>query len=207
MTPMWAKKQTAPIETISEKEAQYRLYGDIGLNILSDAGAKPHHREKHKKNKLEIEIESLSRELEKTKKKIYHRRHIKIDRVVKVLFVAAGLVLVVSVFGSRLINNIKRIPQATPAAAYSKQASGVSYAIQAATYNNEKDAQSFAQILSSVGYPAFINPSHSRNKIMYRVCVGPLKDKKETEALLFKLRKEKGASDSFVVKLNEPQYK
>lgn len=90
MMSLWPKRERQLPELISEKEAQYRLYGD----------------------KVAIELESIEKELEKAKRKVYHRKHSRsfnFKNVFIYAFIPIICLLAILFIGSKFINSIKNV--------------------------------------------------------------------------------------------------
>lgn len=55
------------------------------------------------------------------------------------------------------------------------------FTVQVGSYDNEKDAQNFAQTLKTKGYSAYYIPADVKGKTYYRVSVGQFNTRKEAE--------------------------
>lgn len=55
------------------------------------------------------------------------------------------------------------------------------FTVQVASYDNEKDAQTYAQSLKTKGYTAYYIPADVKGKTYYRVSVGQFNTRKEAE--------------------------
>lgn len=177
--PRWSKSKREQLRSLSEKEVQHHLYGDINAKL-----------------------EPIRREIDKTRKRLYHLkrsspiRYKKTFRFAITAIIFAPIVLAF-INGGKWFANFKNINTELARPDISAK-----YTIQTAVYKNKKDAEVFSKTLTLKGYPAFINLYYSKkDSPKYRVCVGKIKDRKEAKPLLEKLRKEKGAAGSFLINL------
>lgn len=93
-----------------------------------------------------------------------------------------------------------RVAAQTESPAGAGPASGVSagaggWAVQAGSFANRSAAQTLAATLEQRGYRVFMMPFTSGSQTLYRVRVGPMKDRSEAEATLRRLARDgvKGA--------------
>jgi DedD protein len=78
-----------------------------------------------------------------------------------------------------------------PAASPAADPSGPGFAVQVATYQDRRDADSLTKRLVGKGYPAFVTgPVKAGGKMIYRVRVGKYQDRHEAETVSSRLEKE-----------------
>lgn len=184
--PKKRKKKT--FKTLSEKDVQKHLYGQI-----------------------DKELESIKNDIAETTEKVQNikrTRQVMADIKILPLKIIAVALVITSIFfiyknsGNWFKNMLATERKPSTKVDEAKDLSTKLYTIQTAVYKSKKDAGAFNSVLSSKGYEPFVNMYNTRKgTAMYRVCVGKLASKNEARILLKKLRKEKGATDSFLINL------
>jgi DedD protein len=82
-------------------------------------------------------------------------------------------------------------PAASSVTEPSAEPSGPGFAVQVATYQDRRDADTLTKRLIGKGYPAFVTgPVKAGGKMIYRVRVGKYQDRREAETVSNRLEKE-----------------
>ena len=82
-------------------------------------------------------------------------------------------------------------PETHPAPSSVGEPTGPGFAVQVATYQDRRDADTLIKRLIGKGYPAFVTgPVKAGGKMIYRVRVGKYQDRREAEAVSTRLEKE-----------------
>jgi DedD protein len=79
----------------------------------------------------------------------------------------------------------------------SRATSGVSFAVQLGTFGKRENADRLARDMSAKGFAAFVVPTTTNGHELYRVRVGPTRDRESAEALAVQLKRV-GQSGSVV---------